>query len=371
MSAMLRKVVRRLQTLVPSLHSGAMILAYHLVGARTSSPVDLPPDLFEAHLDSLAAPVVSLDAALEQLNRPSAKLDHRTIDHGTVNRSQKSEVKGQHMSNGKGRRHSNGAPRNGLSLEVGCMTLDRAAVDGSQKSEVEGQHMSNGECRPHSNHRRLSLTAHQQAVLTFDDAYANFYEQVYPRLVERRLPALLYVATGFIDGDYPVPIRGTERLAPCTWDQLREMAASGLVTLGSHTVTHPSLTHVGHDQAAWELWKSKARIEQMTGEPVRHFCYPRGLWNRRLEHLVGEHYTTATIGGGSSITHGYNPLRLQRTSLRNEFDLDLTSIVRSRVCLEECLANVVRRWRDRFQSRDLGFGINDVEALPTPPFQHP
>jgi peptidoglycan/xylan/chitin deacetylase (PgdA/CDA1 family) len=185
------------------------------------------------------------------------------------------------------------------------------------------------------------------AVLTFDDAYANFYDVVYPRLVARGMPALLYVPTGFIDGERPAPIRGTEGLPGCTWPQLREMAASGLITIGSHTVTHPSLTRISPTQVARELSASKDRLEAMLEQPVRHFCYPRGLWTRKIEPLVRQHYATATIGGGGTITAPFHPLRLQRTPIRREFGPDLRPIVRGRVWLEERLADRVRRLRDQ------------------------
>jgi peptidoglycan/xylan/chitin deacetylase (PgdA/CDA1 family) len=185
------------------------------------------------------------------------------------------------------------------------------------------------------------------AVLTFDDAYANFYYEVYPRLVARRLQALLYVPTGFVDGQVPAPIRGTEGLPACTWDQLREMVSSGVITLGSHTVTHSSLTHTKLQQARWELSFSKSRIEAMIEKPVQHFCYPRGLWSRWLEPLVQREYYTAAVGGGGSIRYPYNPLRLQRTSVRRDFSADLGSVADHRVWLEERLADVARRIRNR------------------------
>ncbi|MDA7980865.1 MAG: polysaccharide deacetylase family protein [Pirellulales bacterium] len=184
------------------------------------------------------------------------------------------------------------------------------------------------------------------SVLTFDDAYANFYEVVFPRLLRYRLPALLYVPTGFIDGKSPAPIRGTEQLLPCTWEQLREIQVSGLVTLGAHTVSHPSLTHVPEPEARNELRASRKRLEEQLETPIRHFCYPRGLWNADVERLVREEYATATIGGGGSVAHPFNPFRLQRVSIRREFQPDLRPIVNRRVWLEERIADHVRRIRN-------------------------
>ena len=262
MTSKVRYLLRRLQRIVPRARSGFAVLGYHLVGAGTQSPVDVPIDVFEAQLDSLSGRICSLDHALGRL----------------------------------------------------------------------GNH--NGD------------TDSVAAVLTFDDAYTNFYEQVYPRLLERRLPAVLYVPTAFVDRQQPGPIRGTETLSACDWKQLQEMVASGLITLGSHTVTHPNLTQVKPDRAAWELSASRAQIERMIGQPVRHFCYPRGLWSRELEPLVMREYATAAIGGGGNIqSTNYHPLRLRRTPIRVEFGADLRPILNHRLWLEERVGDVMRRVR--------------------------
>ncbi len=261
----MRSLIRRLQFLIPPT-KGVTILAYHLVGAGTDSPVDISTEVFDAHLESLSGCVDSLDEALESLENESS--------------SRKKVVR---------------APR---------------------------------------------------VVLTFDDAYANFHEIVYPRLLEKKIPALLYVPTGFIDQEHPAPISGTEHLPACTWKQLREMADSGLVTLGSHTVTHPSLTKVDRQDAAWELEASRQRIEDMIENPVEHFCYPRGLWTTEIEADVSQHYSTATIGGGGTIKKASHPFRLQRTSIRSDFPPDLSPLIKSNFWLEERLADIVRRRRN-------------------------
>jgi peptidoglycan/xylan/chitin deacetylase (PgdA/CDA1 family) len=50
-----RRIVRLLQIFVPPRRSHSLtILAYHLIGGRTSSPVDIPSADFENHLESLA-----------------------------------------------------------------------------------------------------------------------------------------------------------------------------------------------------------------------------------------------------------------------------------------------------------------------------
>jgi len=80
-------------------------------------------------------------------------------------------------------------------------------------------------------------------VLTFDDGYEDFYTRVFPLLKAYALPAMLFVTTGFVEERvaYPLLAAPGTQVAPVTWDMLGEMAASGLVTLGAHTHTHPVL----------------------------------------------------------------------------------------------------------------------------------
>ena len=67
--------------------------------------------------------------------------------------------------------------------------------------------------------------------LTFDDAYEDFYTNVYPLLLKYSLPATIFVPTAFIDvepcsSDEDRYLFGKKHVS---WEQLREMHASGLV----------------------------------------------------------------------------------------------------------------------------------------------
>lgn len=70
-----------------------------------------------------------------------------------------------------------------------------------------------------------------------------------------------------------------------TWDQVREMKRHG-IDFGGHTVTHPFLSKVTPEQAAWEVSECKRRIEDEVQGGVSFFAYPSGRdediaeWNR-------------------------------------------------------------------------------------------
>ena len=181
--------------------------------------------------------------------------------------------------------------------------------------------------------------------VTFDDAFRNFHEVVWPILQEHAVPATLFVPTGFIDGTSPAPLTGVD-LPPCSWGQLRELASSDLITIGSHTCTHPDLRRLDSRGLDAELRGSRARLEDELGVSIGSFCYPRGLWNRRVERQVIEVYDLAVIGGGRRITsRSLNPHRLWRTSVRRDSPLPLDQWLAKSVWLEEAAADVVRRLR--------------------------
>ncbi len=74
-------------------------------------------------------------------------------------------------------------------------------------------------------------------LLTFDDGYASFGTRVLPILKAFRFPAVLAVVGAWME---PVPVVqfGDRRVAReqfLSWDQVREIAASGLVEIASHT----------------------------------------------------------------------------------------------------------------------------------------
>jgi len=61
-----------------------------------------------------------------------------------------------------------------------------------------------------------------------------------------------------------------------SWRQLKELAQSELVEIGSHTRRHPILAGVSSEDSWVELNGSKDDIERNLGTHVKAFCYPNG-----------------------------------------------------------------------------------------------
>jgi peptidoglycan/xylan/chitin deacetylase (PgdA/CDA1 family) len=79
-----------------------------------------------------------------------------------------------------------------------------------------------------------------------------------------------------------------------TWEQMREMQASGLVQFESHTVDHVMVSQVSRAAALREILDSKAELEKELERPVRFFCYPSGRYSATVEALLaGNGYLAA------------------------------------------------------------------------------
>lgn len=88
--------------------------------------------------------------------------------------------------------------------------------------------------------QRGEATLPEKAVLlTFDDGYRDFYNQVYPLLKAYRYPAVLAVVGSWLDAapgetvDYGGKRVSREKFL--SWEQLQEMSESGLVEIASHS----------------------------------------------------------------------------------------------------------------------------------------
>jgi peptidoglycan/xylan/chitin deacetylase (PgdA/CDA1 family) len=69
-------------------------------------------------------------------------------------------------------------------------------------------------------------------------------------------------------------------------NQVVEIAKNGLVEIASHTVNHRSLQEDSLPDAYYEIYASKAQLEQMIGMPVTDFAYPYGSFDDQAVDLV-------------------------------------------------------------------------------------
>jgi len=116
-------------------------------------------------------------------------------------------------------------------------------------------------------------------ILTFDDGYVDNYENLFPMLREFGFKATLCVSSRTLD---------TPR--HLTAQHLREMVASGLVEIQSHTMTHPFLTKLTKEQQAEQLERSRLEIACITGKVPYLICYPYGYYNEDTIEVAKQLY---------------------------------------------------------------------------------
>jgi peptidoglycan/xylan/chitin deacetylase (PgdA/CDA1 family) len=188
--------------------------------------------------------------------------------------------------------------------------------------------------------------ARPHVVVTFDDGTADFVDEALPVLARHGVAATYYLATDFLDRQRPFPDDGQ----PMTWDAAKEMVASGLVEVGSHTHTHALLDRIPPREAADELDRSIAAIEDHLGTTPEHFCYPKALLGSpQNEHEVRVRFRTATIGRtrpnpwrGSDL-HRLTRSPIQTSDGMEHFECKVAGGMR----LENDVRDLVNRWRYR------------------------
>ncbi len=181
-------------------------------------------------------------------------------------------------------------------------------------------------------------------LLTFDDSYFSFYTRVYPLLREYHFPAVLAVVGAWIDTRrietiwYGEKSTITDASFP-TWGELREMAASGLVEIASHSYdlhrgvpANPqgnlqpaatarifdAATGAYEDDASWrarvraDLARNMRVIERETGHRPRTIVWPYGSYNEELVRMAEELDMPIAL----TLEDGVNTANLPLTAVR-------------------------------------------------------
>jgi len=157
-------------------------------------------------------------------------------------------------------------------------------------------------------------------IITIDDGYKSIYDAAYPILKKYAFPATVFIYTDFLNAR-----RGL------TWEQMREMTASGLIDIQPHSKTHSNMgvMKIGEKPDEYEqrilteLEYPKKRIDKSLGLPVHTFAYPYGDANKEVIEKAGEfgYSMGVTVQTGGNAFYGDRFL-LKRTMVFGEDDLN-------------------------------------------------
>ena len=200
--------------------------------------------------------------------------------------------------------------------------------------------------------RRLKDAAcsdHRYILLTVDDGFGGFTEEVLPLLEHYQIGCIIFLTTGFIDTklkpyeselarivntydtikwpeetigkvsrwlskqelyeqlrlslksesnherqDFirslsrcnPTPDTGTEPRLFLTWDEIQALDRHPLVMIGAHSETHCLLSAISWREAYREIRNSKKRIESKLGHRLDCFSYPYGGYSLPVTAMV-------------------------------------------------------------------------------------
>jgi peptidoglycan/xylan/chitin deacetylase (PgdA/CDA1 family) len=97
-----------------------------------------------------------------------------------------------------------------------------------------------------------------------------------------------------------------------SWDELERLDPD-VVTIGSHTMTHPILTSLTAEETEAETRDSRMALEQRLDRPISLFCYPNGNLNDGALASARRYYHSAvTVEPGTLQGKGDDPHLLPR-----------------------------------------------------------
>jgi peptidoglycan/xylan/chitin deacetylase (PgdA/CDA1 family) len=160
--------------------------------------------------------------------------------------------------------------------------------------------------------------------VTFDDGYLDNLTEALPVLLHYCIPATIFVTTRFCDQTIRHPRyshHGGQRLH-LNWDEVRQLASTPGITIGSHTLTHPHLPTLSEDAAQQEIAASRAEISAQLHRSVDLFCYPSGDLSARELALVQQAGYAAAVSVAPGVNHPHtNRFALRRTEMSDRDDL--------------------------------------------------
>jgi peptidoglycan/xylan/chitin deacetylase (PgdA/CDA1 family) len=128
-------------------------------------------------------------------------------------------------------------------------------------------------------------------ILTFDDGFRNFLTAAAPKLVEREMPATVFLITDRIRNE-----RSSALVFPdwepahdescLSWDEVRMLRERVGIDFGSHTCSHRRLSAIRAEEAEQEMRKSLAEITKRLSIEDVSLAYPYGDRSEKVRELA-------------------------------------------------------------------------------------
>ena len=171
-------------------------------------------------------------------------------------------------------------------------------------------------------------------LLTFDDGFENNFNNVLPILSKFQIPALFFVTTQHIinpdkwlhfidkriksyglDKNMMSDFQKSENFNGISEKNLIMMSKNKLVTIGSHSITHPFLSNCSNIKLKKEIFDSKKYLEKICNKKVDYFAYPSGDYNEKVvKELIASGFK-ASFGTDSIKNIGFPNYEIPRVGI--------------------------------------------------------
>ena len=120
----------------------------------------------------------------------------------------------------------------------------------------------------------LNNEGYRRAAITFDDALYDFYQNAFPILKKKNIPATMFVPTSFIESDKQMLANQRH----CTWKEMCQMLNTGLINFESHGHSHKHIRGMSLLELKNDIKTSIDLIETNLNTKVKFFAYPGGKY---------------------------------------------------------------------------------------------
>jgi peptidoglycan/xylan/chitin deacetylase (PgdA/CDA1 family) len=146
-------------------------------------------------------------------------------------------------------------------------------------------------------------TLYNTFIITFDDAYRNFWQTAWPILQAHHIPATLFVPTRCLGGKAVWHSYNKNQFL-MDWDEVIEASKQG-VEMGSHTAGHVRLTECSDSMIESELDTSLDMLMSKLGTAViPAIAYPGGYYDHRVINLARKCGYQCGLGASSRWGNG-------------------------------------------------------------------
>jgi peptidoglycan/xylan/chitin deacetylase (PgdA/CDA1 family) len=159
--------------------------------------------------------------------------------------------------------------------------------------------------------------------ITFDDGYEDNLTNALPILKKYQAKATIYLVVDRHNREWSSKRKKKNKSdelmqEPKLQDgQVRELIESGLIEIGSHTLTHDNLPILPFDKKQREIVESRQQLQSQFNIDCESFCYPFGLYDETDLQLVKQagYSSATTVEKGTNDLVSADPYQLKRITI--------------------------------------------------------